>query len=68
MRKTLSAAVLVLALCCPVAAGIIHNPEPEPSPASATQEPLAGGDMPNGAADNLTEIALDLLSVLPSLL
>lgn len=39
MRKSLSVAVLVLALCCPVSAGIIHNPAPQPTPASPMQEP-----------------------------
>ncbi len=50
MRKSLSVAVLVLALCCPVSAGIIHNPAPQPTPASPMQEPTDGvtlnGEMP----------------------
>ena len=81
MRKTLSVAVLVLALCCPVSAGIIHNPAPEPPPApsSAMQEPMndatlngemhTPGIMHNpSVSDILTETALDLLAVLPALL
>jgi hypothetical protein len=32
MRRTLSAAVMFLAFCCPVSAGVIHNPPPEPTP------------------------------------
>jgi hypothetical protein len=65
MRKTLSVAVLVLALCSPVAAGIIHNPEPEPPPANTTQEPATTSEDTTGAADTLTQT---LLAVLASLL
>jgi hypothetical protein len=81
MRKTLSVAVLVLAFCCPVSAGIIHNPAPEPPPAptSPMQEPtndatLNGeiatpGEMHTpGLSDTLTETAWELLAVLPALL
>jgi hypothetical protein len=32
------------------------------------QEPTAQGDIQNGAADSLTQVALDLLAALPSLL
>ena len=44
MRKSLSVTVLVLALCCPVSAGIIHNPAPAPPPPSTSpmQEPVDG--------------------------
>lgn len=74
MRRTLSAAVLVLAFCCPVSAGIIHNPPPAPSP--LTEETVlvtadaetAGEETPApGVSDTLTEITLDLLAVLPAL-
>jgi hypothetical protein len=77
MRKTLSVAVLVLAFCCPAAAGIMHNPppapEPTPAPASAMQEPaddatLNGEIQTSGVSDILTETALELLAVLPALL
>jgi hypothetical protein len=75
MRKTLKAVVLVLIFCCPVVAGIIHNPppEPEPTPTSAVQEqtvgqPVDGEISTPGVSDTLTEIALDVLAVLPSLL
>jgi hypothetical protein len=74
MRKTLSAAVLVLSFCCPVSAGVIHNPPPETTP--LVQEVVletAGGET-NGAetdspgwSDSLTQITLDLLAVLPAL-
>lgn len=78
MRKTLSVAVLVLAFCCPVSAGIIHNPAPAPQPTSPVQQPAEDptpdGEMPNpgemqtGVSGSLAGIALDLLTVLPSLL
>jgi hypothetical protein len=78
MRKAFSVAVLMLALGCPVFAGEIHNPAPQPTP-SATQEtptaqaPTGAFDMQNPqtvdeTAASLTQIALDLLAVLPSLL
>lgn len=40
MRRTLSAVVLVLALFCPVSAGIIHNPAPAPTPLTQKAVPL----------------------------
>jgi hypothetical protein len=79
MRKTLMTAALVFALCCTSVAGEMptpHAPAPPP-PANVTQEPTGGempfgimqnGIVPNGATDSLTQIALDLLAVLPSLL
>ena len=74
MRKTLSTALLVLAFCCTVSAGIIHNPPPEPTPLleSAVLEsaealtPGAETAAP-GVSDSLMEITLDLLAVLPAL-
>jgi hypothetical protein len=79
MRKTLSIIVLVLALCCPISAGIIHNPAPAPTPASVVQESAddatLNGEMATpgimhnpGVSDVLAEAALDLLAVLPTLL
>jgi hypothetical protein len=52
------------------------SPTPPPSqptnavqePTDATQEPTLDGIMPNGVADSLTQTALDLLALLPSLL
>ena len=72
MRKTLSAAVLVLAFCCPVSAGIIHNPPPEPPPmletTDATDAETDGAETATpGVSDSLTEITLDLLAILPAL-
>jgi hypothetical protein len=52
MRKTLTTAALVLALCCPVFAGEMNTPvapAPPPSqPASAIQEPTTDGEMSAG--------------------
>jgi len=74
MRKTLTTAALLLALSCTALGGEIHiPPAPAPTPASAIQEPTDDA-RPNGeihtpgVSDSLTQIALDLLSVLPSLL
>jgi hypothetical protein len=68
----------MLILACSAQAGHIHNdviatpPPPPPSamqePTDADQEPTTPGIMPNGAAESLTQTALDLLALLPSLL
>ncbi len=73
MRKTLTTAALVLTLSCHAWAGIMQTPPaPQPPPGSATQELTGGemlqGEMPNDVADSLTQTALELLAVLPSLL
>ena len=65
MRKTLSVAVLVLAFCCPAAAGIMHHPAPESEPANTLQEPATTSEDTTGATDTLTQT---LLAVLASLL
>jgi hypothetical protein len=44
------------------------SPAPPPQPANAVQEQNIDGDIKNDAADSLTQIALNLLAVLPSLL
>ena len=74
MRRTLSAAVLVLAFCCPVSAGVIHNPPPEPTPLrqGAVLETADVGTpgaetAESGWSDSLTEATFDLLAVLPAL-
>ena len=80
MRKTLGVCLLVLLMSVPASAGLIPNDTPAPPPppsASAVQEPT-GGEMPNGYMQNgimqneapsgLTQIALELLAVLPSIL
>jgi hypothetical protein len=73
MRKTLSAAVLVLTFCCPVSAGIIHNPPPEPPPtleaSDAADAEMCGAETAApGVWDGLTETSVDLLlTILPAL-
>jgi hypothetical protein len=70
MRKAISVSALILALTCPVYAGDMPNGAPQPpppAPSSATQEPT-GGEIPTGATDTLTQITLDLLAALSSLL
>ena len=48
MRKTISVAALMLALCCPTLAGEIPNP-PAPQPQGSTvQEPTTDGVTLNG--------------------
>src|SRR5947209_1118654 len=72
MRKTLRASVLLLALSGSAYAGEIpcDNPTPpqQPTTTSVTQEPTTDGNIPNDVAGSMTQIALDLLAVLPSLL
>jgi hypothetical protein len=68
MRKAISVAALFLALTCSAYAGDMPNGSPAPPSQStnAAQEPT-GGIMQNDEAGSLTQIALDLLAVLPSL-
>jgi hypothetical protein len=73
MRKATSVAALLLALACPAYAGDMPNGSPTPPhPASVMQEPTDGGtatdETPACTADVLTQIALDVFAVLPSLL
>jgi hypothetical protein len=68
MRKTISVAALLLALMCPAYAGDMPNfPPAPPQTASTNQVPATDGEMQNDAADILTQTALDVLAVLPSL-
>lgn len=70
MRKTLGVSLLVLLLTGSASAGEMPNwitSPPPPQPANAVQEPTTDGIMQNDGA-SLTEVALDLLAVLPSLL
>jgi hypothetical protein len=72
MRKTLGVAVLMLAFCCPALAGEIPNPPaptPPPPPVNAVQEPTINGVMSTpDISERLTQITLELLAVLPSIL
>ena len=78
MRKSLGVCLLVLLLTVPAIAGEIPNWSPAPPPAQpasaiqeptdAAQEPTAAGEIPNDVPDSLTQIALELLAVLPSIL
>jgi hypothetical protein len=74
MRKTLGICLLVLLLTGSAGAGEMPNlspAPPPPQPATATQESAdaeQAGIMPNGVAESLTQTALDLLALLPSLL
>ena len=75
MRKTLGVCLLVLLLTGSASAGIMQNDAPAPpppQPATAAQEPTDGvtlnGEMQNRVAESLTQTALELLAVLPSLL
>ena len=77
MRRTLTTAALVLALCCPAFAGIMHTPAPAPpenavtgemhTPAPTTQS-ATGGESATGATDGLTEAMLSLLETVFALL
>lgn len=80
MSKTIRTSALVLLLACSAQAGIMQNdapapPPPPPSqPANSVQEPTnnlqetsANGYMQTGAPDGLTQIALEMLAVMPSL-
>jgi len=78
MVKAIRASALVLLLACSAQAGIIQNEAPALPPplqsASATlaptdtsQETSANGYMQNEAPSALTQIALEMLAVLPSL-
>jgi hypothetical protein len=70
MRKSLGICLLILLLTVPTVAGEMPNdrPAPPPQPTSAVQEPTLDGIMSNDTPDSLTQIALDLLAVLPTLL
>jgi hypothetical protein len=79
MVKVIRASALILLLACSAQAGYMQNevpaPPPPPSPANtapeptaATQEPTANGIMQNDAAESLTQITLDVLAALQSLL
>ena len=79
MRKTLGICLLFLLLTGSASAGVIPNMTPAPPPPSqqtstvqeqtnAPDEPTLDGIIPSEAADSLTQTALALLALLPSLL
>ncbi len=70
MRKTLTTAALVLALSCLAFAGEMHTPPAPapPPPTNAAQEPTTEATTEGGTQDGMTEVVLDLLTLLPSLL
>ena len=74
MRRTLSAAVLILAFCGSVSAGVIHNPPPEPTPmpegallGTADVGTPGAYTAESGWSESLAEATFDLLAVLPAL-
>lgn len=78
MRKTLGVCLLVLILTGSASAGIMGNDTPAPpppQPATAIQEPTdavqeatSAATVEDGTQGSMTQIALELLAVLPSLL
>ncbi|HEX7317049.1 MAG TPA: hypothetical protein VF297_24330 [Pyrinomonadaceae bacterium] len=75
MRKSLTTGLLLLAFSCPAFAGEMGTPgSPVPPPSSATQEPTDDATLngvihiPPGESESLTQITLELLAVLPSIL
>ena len=78
MVKAIRTSALLLLLACSAQAGIMQNDAPAPpppsQPASAVQGPTdtsqetsANGTMQNDEPSGLTQVALEVLAVLPSL-
>ncbi len=69
MRKTLQVLALTLAASASAYAGDMQFPVTGPSQSSTTvtQQPTMSGEMHTDAASVVTQIALELLAVLPSL-
>ena len=69
MRKTLTTAALVFALCCTASAGEMHTPAaPAPPQANTAQEPETQATAEDGTQGTYVQTVLELLAVLPSLL
>jgi hypothetical protein len=69
MGKAIRASALILLLFSSAHAGWMGNESPAPAPTpSAAQAQATDGDISTTSADGLTQIALDLLAVFPSLL
>lgn len=73
-RNAAAALVLALVLATSAFAGEMHtgftDPDPQPTPTTAnstTQTTTADGEMHTDGAESLTQIALNVLAVLPSL-
>ena len=69
MLKALRISALLLVLVGPVhASDVLTPPAPQPPPqTTVVQEPITDGYLNDSTTETLTEIALDLLAVLPSL-
>lgn len=69
MLKALRISALLLVLVGPAhASDVLTPPAPQPPPqTSVVQEPTADGCLNDYTTDAMTEIALDMLAVLPSL-
>jgi len=77
MGKTIRTSALVLLLACSAQAGVMQNETPAPPPpqpansiqelTDVTDEPTTNGYMQNDAPSGLTQVALEVLAVLPSL-
>jgi hypothetical protein len=72
MRNAIKASVLMLALCCPVSAGIVLCPPvaPPSQPATVAQEPTTDGIIQNGASDGIMDngVAITFAEVVLNLL
>lgn len=67
MLKAVRVSAMLLVLVGSARAGEVLTP-PAPQPQAMTvQEPTMDGEMPNDAAESLTQTALDLLAALSSL-
>ena len=68
MLKAVRVSAMLFVLVGSARAGeVLTPPAPQPQ-ANTVQEPTADGIMPNGMEESLTQAALDLLALLPSLL
>jgi hypothetical protein len=80
MLKTIRVSALILLLACSAQAGYMQTGSPEPPPppppqpansvqelTDTSQETSANGIMQNEAPSALTQIALEVLAVMPSL-
>jgi hypothetical protein len=67
MLKVIRVSAMLLVLVGSARAGeVLTPPAPQPQ-ANTVQEPTTAGDIQNGAADSLTQLALDVFASLPFL-